>query len=176
MFLCTELLCWRNLVINDSKVKVEARKIEVFWLSSQQLPHLEFQPLRRQQNVCRPVVNRFTRQTIPAVNIYLKVFFALSPFPHKKKTRNRRVLFYRYSSRTVAILTTETSHWTCACSSATAGLCCYLVIHIENLLHSSQLFYSHLWRSHWLSLLHGYQGFGVTCCLHLQGKSDINTG
>jgi hypothetical protein len=27
-----------------------------------------FQPLRHQGNVCHPVVNRFTRQTLPAVN------------------------------------------------------------------------------------------------------------
>jgi hypothetical protein len=26
-----------------------------------------------------------------------------------------------------------------------AGLCCYLVIHIENILHPLQLFYFHLW-------------------------------
>jgi hypothetical protein len=26
-----------------------------------------------------------------------------------------------------------------------AGLCCYLVIHIENLLRPLQLFYFHLW-------------------------------
>jgi hypothetical protein len=33
-----------------------------------------------------------------------------------------------------------------------AGLCCYLVIHIENLLHPLQLFYFHLWPIYWLSL------------------------
>jgi hypothetical protein len=27
-----------------------------------------------------------------------------------------------------------------------AGLCCYLVIHIENLLHPLQLFYFYLWK------------------------------
>jgi hypothetical protein len=34
-----------------------------------------------------------------------------------------------------------------------AGLCCYLVKHIENLLHPLQLYYYHLWPSCWLSLL-----------------------
>jgi hypothetical protein len=34
-----------------------------------------------------------------------------------------------------------------------AGLCCYLVIHIENLLHPLQLFYLHLWPIYWLSLI-----------------------
>jgi hypothetical protein len=34
-----------------------------------------------------------------------------------------------------------------------AGLCCYLVIHIENLLRPLQLFYFHLWPAYWLSLV-----------------------
>jgi hypothetical protein len=34
-----------------------------------------------------------------------------------------------------------------------AGLCCYLVIHIENLLHPLQLFYSRLWPIYWLTLV-----------------------
>jgi hypothetical protein len=35
-----------------------------------------------------------------------------------------------------------------------AGLCCYLVIHIENLLRPSQMFYLHLWPIYSLSLVH----------------------
>jgi hypothetical protein len=35
-----------------------------------------------------------------------------------------------------------------------AGLCCCLVIHIENILHSLQLFYLHLWPIYWLSLVY----------------------
>jgi hypothetical protein len=34
-----------------------------------------------------------------------------------------------------------------------AGLCCYLVIHIGNLLHLLRLFYFHLWPIYWLSLV-----------------------
>jgi hypothetical protein len=34
-----------------------------------------------------------------------------------------------------------------------AGLCCYLAIHIENLLRPLRLFYFHLWPIYWLSLL-----------------------
>jgi hypothetical protein len=30
------------------------------------------------------------------------------------------------------------------------GLCCYLVIHIENLIHPLQPFYFHLWPIYWL--------------------------
>jgi hypothetical protein len=35
-----------------------------------------------------------------------------------------------------------------------AGLCCYLLIHIENLLRPLRLFYFHLWRTYWLSLVY----------------------
>jgi hypothetical protein len=31
-----------------------------------------------------------------------------------------------------------------------AGLCCYVVIHIEDLLRPLQLFYFHLWPIYWL--------------------------
>jgi hypothetical protein len=34
-----------------------------------------------------------------------------------------------------------------------AGLCCYLVIHIGNLLRPLQQFYFHLWPIYWLSLV-----------------------
>jgi hypothetical protein len=35
-----------------------------------------------------------------------------------------------------------------------AGLCCYQVKHIENLLHPLQLFYFHLWLIYWLSFIY----------------------
>jgi hypothetical protein len=34
-----------------------------------------------------------------------------------------------------------------------SGLCCYLMIHIENPLRPLQLFYFHLWPIYWLSLV-----------------------
>jgi hypothetical protein len=34
-----------------------------------------------------------------------------------------------------------------------AGLCCYIVIHTENLLCPLLLFYFHLWHIYWLSLI-----------------------
>jgi membrane-associated PAP2 superfamily phosphatase len=33
------------------------------------------------------------------------------------------------------------------------GLCCYLVIHVENLLYSCHLLCFHLWTVYWLSLV-----------------------
>jgi hypothetical protein len=40
----------------------------------------------------------------------------------------------------------------CYVDSHEAGLCCYLVIHIENLLYPLQMFHFHLWPIYWLSL------------------------
>jgi hypothetical protein len=56
-----------------------------------------------------PVVNRFARQTFPAIkNISLLISFALSPFAYKKRTRERCSSVV-HSSSTVAILTNETA-------------------------------------------------------------------
>jgi hypothetical protein len=44
-----------------------------------------------------------------------------------------------------------------------AGLCCYLMIYIENLLRQLQLFYFHLWPIYWFSLLHIYQNTMHVC-------------
>jgi hypothetical protein len=41
----------------------------------------------------------------------------------------------------------------CCLDCHEAGLCCYLAIHIENLLHPLQLFYFHLWPIYWLSVV-----------------------
>jgi hypothetical protein len=50
-----------------------------------------------------------------------------------------------------------------------AGLCCFLVIHTENLLHPLQLFYFQLWPIYWLSLVteeetRGSHIFNLTVC------------
>jgi hypothetical protein len=42
-----------------------------------------------------------------------------------------------------------------------AGLCCYLVIHTENLLCPLQMFYFHLWPTYWLSFI-----FRPVCSVH----------
>jgi hypothetical protein len=41
----------------------------------------------------------------------------------------------------------------CYLSCHKAGLCCYLVMHIENVLLPLQLLYFHLWPVYWLSLV-----------------------
>jgi hypothetical protein len=62
---------------------VETRSTEVSAISA-----LPFEPLRHQRNVCHPVVNRFTRQTLPNVN--RKHFFmnilCIEPFCPQKNS------------------------------------------------------------------------------------------
>jgi hypothetical protein len=41
----------------------------------------------------------------------------------------------------------------CYLDSHEAEMCCYLVVHIENLLRPFQLFYFHLWLIYWPSLV-----------------------
>jgi hypothetical protein len=74
--------------------------------------------------------------------------FALSPFSHKK-AHNRTLLF----GNTLLKNGRHFDYWNqpvnmrmrvCYVDYREAGLCCYLVIHIENLLRQLQLFYFHL--------------------------------
>jgi hypothetical protein len=101
-----------------------------------------FQPLRHQRNVCHSVVNCFTWQTLPTVKrkyFFINILCIESFCP--SKTHNRTLLFD-------SILLKHRRHLGCH----EAGLCCYLVIHIENLLRTLQLFYFYLWPIYWLSL------------------------
>jgi hypothetical protein len=114
------------------------------------------QPLRHQRNVGHPDVNRFMRQTLPTVNrnyFFMNILCIESFCPQKRTTE--RCSSVLHSSSMVTILTTKTSFWTWRLRFCyVAGLCCYLVTYIENLLHSLQLFYFRLWPVYWLSLVH----------------------
>jgi hypothetical protein len=80
-----------------------------------------FQPLRHLRNACHPGVNCFTRQTLPIVNRkhFLMNILCIGSLYSTKKLTRECCSWVVYSSSTVAILTTETSLWTCACASAT---------------------------------------------------------
>jgi hypothetical protein len=106
-----------------------------------------------------PVVNCFTQQTLPTVNrkhFFMNIVCIESFCP--QKTHNRTLLF-------CSILLKQARHfdyWSqplnmrirlCCLLCHEAGLCCYLVIQVENLLRPLQLFYFHLRPIHWLSLL-----------------------
>jgi hypothetical protein len=110
-------------------------------------------------NICHPAVNRFTRQTLPTVN--RKHFFMNSLWIESfcpQKTHNRTLLFgsillkrgrrFDYWNQPLNI-----RMGVCYLDSHEAGLCCYLVTHIGNLLRPLQLFYFHLWSTDWVSLV-----------------------
>jgi hypothetical protein len=128
------------------------------WLLSQPLPHLVghhlhfWTSLREFHDL---VVNPFTRQTPPTINknIFYEYRLHWVLLRTKKKTHNRKLLFrsklLRYGC--------HFDYWNhvrvCYLDSHEAGLCYYLVLHIENPLHPLQLFQFYLWPIYWLSLI-----------------------
>jgi hypothetical protein len=96
------------------------------------------------------VVNRFTRQTLPIVNrkyFCMNILFIGSFCP--LKTHNRTLLFGNIllkHSRHFGYWNQPMNMRLCVCyrDCHEAGLCCCLVIHIENMLRPLQLFYFHL--------------------------------
>jgi hypothetical protein len=103
-------------------------------------------------------VNRFTRQTLPTVKrkYFLWISFALSPFAHK--THKRTLVFgsiFLKHCRHFASWNQPLNMCMLVCylDCHESGLCCYLVIHVEHLLLSLQLFHFRLWPIYWLSLV-----------------------
>jgi hypothetical protein len=107
---------------------VETRSTEVFWLDccfihfhtsvSTSSSTAKLLPPRRE--FLYPVVNCFTRQTLPIVNRkhFLMNILCIESFcPQKRTTESCSSVIY--SPSTVAILTTETSLWTWAWASGT---------------------------------------------------------
>jgi hypothetical protein len=125
---------------------VETCSIEVFCMLSQPLPDLAGHHLSLSnilERIFDSVVNRITRQILSTVNrkhFFVNILCIESFCPQKRPTE--RYLSLAQSSSTVAILTTEPS--LCYLDCHEAGLCCYVLIHIENLLHPLQLFCFHL--------------------------------
>jgi hypothetical protein len=121
-----------------------------------------FQLLRHQRNFCRPVVNRFRRQTFPTVNrkhFFMNIF--CTELFWLQITHNRTLLFVS----TLLKYGRHFDYWNqsmnmrmrvCDRDCHEAGLCCYLVIHIENLLRPLQLFYFHVCPIYWLSLVYSF--------------------
>jgi hypothetical protein len=113
-----------------------------------------FQPLRHQGNVCQ--VSRPSCEPLHATNtshrtqetFLYEYSFALSPFVHKK-THNRTLLFgsiflkhgHHFDYRNHPL---NMRMHICYLHCHEAGLCCYLLIHIANLLPPLHLFYLHL--------------------------------
>jgi hypothetical protein len=111
------------------------------------------------------VVNRFTRQTLPYINrkyFFMNILRFESFCPQKKKTHNRTLLF----GNTLLKNGLHFDYWNqllnvrmsvCYVDCHEDGLCCYLVMHIENLLLPLELFYFHLWPIYWLSLVYSIE-------------------
>jgi hypothetical protein len=106
-----------------------------------------------------PRLNCFTRQTHPTVN--RKYFFMNIPCIESfcpQKTQNRSLLFggillehnryFDYWNQPLIM-----RMHVCYLDCHEAGLCCYLVIHIESLLRPLQLFYFISWPIYWLSFI-----------------------
>jgi hypothetical protein len=142
---------------------VETRSIEVYWLlSANSAP--PFQPLRHQPNVCH--VSRPSCEPLYTTNISHRkqeTFLYEYPLhsdllPTKEKTLNRTLLFgdthlkhgchFGYGNQPLNIRI-----YVLYLDCHKAGLCCYLVIHIGNLLRQLQPFYFHLWPIYWFSLV-----------------------
>jgi hypothetical protein len=138
---------------------VETHSVEVFCLLYEPFPHLRFNPFVLKRNFTTEAQPLYaTKNSQRKQKICSWISFALSPFaPKKECTRERCSSVVKFTS-TDATFTTETSQWACACASATYylcchedGLCCYLVIRIEEQLRTLHLFYFHVWPSYWLS-------------------------
>jgi hypothetical protein len=138
---------------------VKIRSIEIFLLLSQPLPHLRFIDFRTSlREFFDPLMNRFTWQTLSTVNrthLFINIVCVESFCP--QKTHNKFCFSSIVLKHGLLI-----DYWNqplnmrmrfCYLGWHEVGLCCYLVIHIGNLLHTLQLFYFHLWPVYWLSLV-----------------------
>jgi hypothetical protein len=139
---------------------VETRSTEVFLAIVQPFLHLPFN-LSSLPKRLTPVVNHFTRQTLPIAN---------RKQTHKKE-HNRTLLF----GSTQIKHGRHFNNWNqplnmrvrvCYLHCHEAGLCCYIVIHIENLLCPLLLLYLHLWPIYWLSLVLLKEIIHFSCPVH----------
>jgi hypothetical protein len=131
--------------------------IKVFWLLPQPFLHLQFNLFVISETFATQFwIALRDKHSLPWIgNISLWIPLALSPFT-RKIMHNRTLLFgsillmhgrhFDYWNQTLKMRMRV-----CYLDCHEAGLCCYLVIHIENLLRPLQLFYFHFWPIYWLS-------------------------
>jgi hypothetical protein len=127
---------------------------EVFWLLSQPLLHLCFNLFvisRKFAKFFGLLVNRFTWQTLSTVNrkhFFINILWIESFCPHKNAQQNAALRYYSPPIRS--------PFWLLKPASEECMCICYLVVHMENLLHPVQVFYFPLWPIYWLSLVYMY--------------------
>jgi hypothetical protein len=127
--------------------------IQVFWLLSQLFLHLRLNLYIISEIFGTHLWNALRDKHFPPQieNISLRTSFSLNPFAQKKNTHthNTTLLFdstllkhgrhFEYWNQSLN-MRISISYLNCHES----GLCCYLVIHTQNLLHPLELFYFHL--------------------------------
>jgi hypothetical protein len=127
---------WRNLLFLDISSTnidtlvpslyqwVEPRSIEVFWVASATSAppflHLRLSNVleRISQSSCEPLYATNTAHR-KQETFFMNILCIKSFCPQKRKPQQNRCSSVLHSSSMVAILTTETSLWTCVCASAT---------------------------------------------------------
>jgi hypothetical protein len=124
---------------------------QVLWLLSQPFPHPRFNLFVISETSATQLWTALRNKHFPpwTGNISLWRSFALSPFAHKK-THSCTTLFVS----TLLKHGRHSDYWNqslnmrmrvCYLDYHEAGMCCYLVIHLENLWRPLQLSYFHLW-------------------------------
>jgi hypothetical protein len=148
-----DIRTFTNIDILDPSLSqcIETRSIEVFWLLSQPLPHLVGHHLELSK-----VLQRFSRpicELLYAINtshrkqeIFLYDILCIESFwPQKYITERCLSAVLIKHRRHVDYWNQPLNMRVCYLDCHEAGLCCYIIIHIENLLHQLQPFYFHLW-------------------------------
>jgi hypothetical protein len=102
-------------------VRRNPRNIEVFWMLSQPLPHLRFNVFVISETTVTQLWRALRDKHFPPQtgNVSLWISSALSLFAHEKRPTKERCSSVEHPWSTVAILTTETSLWTCGCACVT---------------------------------------------------------
>jgi hypothetical protein len=150
-----------DTLVSSLNQGVETDGVEVFWLS-QPRPQLR-SILRHQRNVCHvsrpssePLYSTNTSHSKQEIFLYeYPLHWVLLPTEYEQQdaglgsytSQHGRHFDYWNQPLNMRICV-------CCLDCHEAGLCSYLVIHIENLLRPLQLFCFHLWPIYWLSLVY----------------------
>jgi hypothetical protein len=140
---------------------VDTCSIEVFSLLSRPFPHLRFNLFVSAKHLSQSCERLYATNTSHGKHEIFLYEYPLHWVLLSIKTHNRTLLFGsilkygRHFDYWNKPLNMRMRVYYLDCHKA--GLCYYLVIHIENLLHPLHLFYFHLWPIYWLALVRGCQ-------------------
>jgi hypothetical protein len=159
---------------------VETRSMEVFWLLSQPLSHLRLNLFVISETFSTKVeplyATNTSRNKQETFLCEYPLHWVLLP---TKSTDNRTLLF----GNTLLTYGHHFDYWTqplnmlmrvCYLDCHEGRLCCYLVIHVWNLLHPLQLFYFHSLPIYWLSLVHTPMHTCIYICIYVHISTYIH--